>query len=111
MEELLAIADLLVSDYSSIFFDYALTGKPSIVYAPDLEAYKTQERGFYSDWPYDSGRPVALTTKELESEIAMALMQTTQSNSDESAQKAAIQKSVLENLEQIETWIIQMLKT
>lgn len=111
VEELLAIADLLVSDYSSIFFDYALTGKPSIVYAPDLETYKTQERGFYSDWPNDSGRPVALTTKELESEITMVLRQTTQSKPDESAQQAAVQKSVLENLEQIETWIVQMLES
>lgn len=111
VEELLVIADLLVSDYSSIFFDYALTGKPSIVYAPDLETYKTQERGFYSDWPNDSGRPVALTTKELESAITMVLRQTTQSKPDESAQQAAVQKSVLENLEQIETWIVQMLKS
>lgn len=111
VEELLAIADLLVSDYSSIFFDYALTGKTSIVYAPDLETYKTQERGFYSDWPNDSGRPVALTTKELESKITIVLRQTMQSKSDESAQQAAVQRSVLETLERIEAWIVQRLKS
>ena len=111
VEELLAIADLLVSDYSSIFFDYALTGKPSIVYAPDLETYKTQERGFYSDWPNDAGRPVALTTTELESEITVVLSQTMQSKSDESAQQAAVQRSVLETLERIEAWIVQRLKS
>ena len=111
VEELLAIADLLISDYSSIFFDYALTGKPSIVYAPDLETYKTQERGFYNDWPNDAGRPVALTTEALESEVTTVLRQISQSKADEPAQKAAVERSVLESLDQIEAWIIQMLKS
>ena len=111
VEELLAIADLLISDYSSIFFDYALTGKPSIVYAPDLEIYKTQERGFYSDWPNDSGRPVALTTEALESEITTVLGETTSLSANELDRQEKVQKSVLENLAQIEAWIIQKLKS
>jgi len=46
--ELLAISDILVSDYSSIFFDFALTGKPMFCYARDFENFST-ERGFYVD--------------------------------------------------------------
>lgn len=46
MQELLAGADLLLTDYSSSMFDYALTGKPCIQFALDVEAY-TRERNFY----------------------------------------------------------------
>ena len=38
--ELLAVTDILVSDYSSIFFDYLCTGRPILFYIPDLEKYE-----------------------------------------------------------------------
>lgn len=44
--ELLAITDILISDYSSIFYDYLATDKPVIFYIPDLEEYKNY-RGLY----------------------------------------------------------------
>lgn len=44
--ELLTAADILITDYSSIFFDYALLAKPIFIYAPDYEKY-IQERGAY----------------------------------------------------------------
>ncbi len=44
--ELLSITDILISDYSSIFYDYLVTDKPVIFYIPDLEKYKN-ERGLY----------------------------------------------------------------
>lgn len=44
--ELLSIVDVLISDYSSIFFDYLLTEKPMIFYVPDLKEYE-QGRGLY----------------------------------------------------------------
>lgn len=46
--ELLAIVDILISDYSSIFFDYLATGKPIVHYLYDYEAYAT-ERGVLLD--------------------------------------------------------------
>jgi len=46
---LMAATDLLVTDYSSIFFDYACSGKPMIFYMHDLEEYETEIRGFYFD--------------------------------------------------------------
>ena len=43
---LLAAVDVLVSDYSSIFFDFMVTGRPIIFFVPDLAEY-TAERGLY----------------------------------------------------------------
>lgn len=43
---LLGITDILISDYSSIFFDFLVTDRPVIFYVPDLEFYE-KERGLY----------------------------------------------------------------
>ena len=45
---LLGIADLLVTDYSSIFFDFLATGRPIVHYVPDLDDYEGT-RGLYLD--------------------------------------------------------------
>ncbi|WP_350270377.1 CDP-glycerol glycerophosphotransferase family protein [Brevibacterium sp. CBA3109] len=49
VEALIAICDLLVTDYSSIAYDFALTRKPVIHYTPDYNEYLS-ERGLYEDW-------------------------------------------------------------
>ena len=54
MQELLSVADVLITDYSSSIWDYALTGRPGFLYTPDLSAYEGS-RGFYTPielWPY-----------------------------------------------------------
>lgn len=48
LNDLLIVADVLITDYSSIVFDYTLMKKPFISYCYDYEQYKT-ERGFYFD--------------------------------------------------------------
>jgi len=50
-EELLAVTDILISDYSSVIYDYAYFGRPLILFTPDFEEYE-KECGFYED--YDS---------------------------------------------------------
>ena len=45
-DELMSVTDVLVSDYSSIFFDFLLTDHPIIFYIPDLESYR-EYRGVY----------------------------------------------------------------
>ena len=49
INDLLFISDLLVTDYSSVCFEYALLNKPMLFYAPDLEEY-TSQRDFYYDY-------------------------------------------------------------
>ncbi len=48
LNELMIASDMLISDYSSIFFDYAIQGKPMLCYTYDYERYD-RERGMYFD--------------------------------------------------------------
>ena len=47
INELYLAADILITDYSSVFFDYSNLGKPIIFYMYDLEQYAGELRGFY----------------------------------------------------------------
>ena len=54
MQELLAISDSLITDYSSSIFDFLITGRPSFIYATDRAYYETT-RGFmwkFEDTPF-----------------------------------------------------------
>lgn len=50
MQEFLLLADVLVTDYSSIFFDYLLLNRPIIFFAYDLEDYIKNDRELYEDY-------------------------------------------------------------
>lgn len=49
MSDLLLIADLLVTDYSSSASDYVLLDRPAILYQPDLNAFTASDRNMYFD--------------------------------------------------------------
>lgn len=49
INELYVLSDMLVTDYSSVFFDYAVQNRPIYFYMYDLEAYREELRGFYLD--------------------------------------------------------------
>lgn len=49
INELLLVTDLLITDYSSVIFEYAFMEKPVIFYVPDLEEYN-HSRSFYYDY-------------------------------------------------------------
>ncbi len=48
MSELMLVADVLITDYSAVIFDFAVTGRPILLYAPDLDRYDDR-RGLYLD--------------------------------------------------------------
>lgn len=67
MQELLVAADAVISDYSSLMFDFALSKKPCFQYAVDIEDYKS-DRNFYfdlSELPF----PLSTNNEELEEHI------------------------------------------
>ncbi|MEU6845867.1 CDP-glycerol glycerophosphotransferase family protein [Streptomyces sp. NPDC046716] len=69
VSELLCLADVLVTDYSSIMFDYALLDRPLVHFAPDLDDYSA-ERGSYFDLRARAGGPVVDTQEELHAALA-----------------------------------------
>jgi CDP-ribitol ribitolphosphotransferase len=62
--EVLLAGDILVSDYSSIIFEYALLNRPMAFLAPDLAAYE-RERGFFFDYRTGIPGPVMEETEQL----------------------------------------------
>ncbi len=69
INELMLVSDVLVTDYSSAIYEYALLGRPILFLAPDDAAYR-DERGFYLDFPADLPGPVHVTTESLAKAIA-----------------------------------------
>lgn len=65
MSELLAISDLLITDYSSSFFDYAITDSSLLFFMPDKKNYEEEIRGFYFPIEDSLPGPIVETKKEL----------------------------------------------
>ena len=65
INELYLISDILLTDYSSVFFDYAVLQRPIIFYCYDLDEYKNDMRGFYFDFEKEAPGPIVQTTDEL----------------------------------------------
>ena len=63
--ELYLMADALITDYSSVMFDYSILKRPMFFFAYDLEQYKNDLRGFYFDFLAQAPGPVVQTTDAL----------------------------------------------
>ncbi|MBM1105255.1 CDP-glycerol glycerophosphotransferase family protein [Aurantibacter crassamenti] len=63
-QNLLCVADVLITDYSSIMFDFMLTGKPIISYIFDLDEYVAENGGFYFSFE-EIGTTIATNSSEL----------------------------------------------
>nr|QRZ18444.1 CDP-glycerol glycerophosphotransferase family protein [Virgibacillus sp. AGTR] len=70
IRELYLIADLLITDYSSVFFDYANLKRPMLFYVYDIEEYRDNLRGFYFDFELKAPGPLVKTTEEIIKEIS-----------------------------------------
>ena len=64
INELLAAADICITDYSSVVFEYALLNRPMIFFAYDLDHYNDW-RGFYYPYEEMTPGPVCRTNEEL----------------------------------------------
>lgn len=49
IQELMLISDVLITDYSSVFFDYSVLQRPILFFTYDLDHYRDDLRGFYLD--------------------------------------------------------------
>lgn len=63
--DLYLISDILITDYSSVFFDFANLKRPILYYTYDLEKYRDVLRGFYLDMENDLPGPLLLTNDEV----------------------------------------------
>lgn len=63
--ELYTISDVLITDYSSVMFDYAHLARPMLFYVYDLEEYRDVIRGFYMDFTKEAPGPLLKSEEEL----------------------------------------------
>ena len=71
INDLYVASDLLVTDYSSVLFDYANLGRPMVFHMYDLDRYASDMRGFYLDLA-DLPGPITRTQDELVAAIRAA---------------------------------------
>ncbi len=65
INELYLAADVLLTDYSSAMFDFAITGKPVLFFVYDLARYRDDIRGFYFDFENEAPGPLLATNEEV----------------------------------------------
>ncbi|MGB4658989.1 MAG: CDP-glycerol glycerophosphotransferase family protein [Mobilitalea sp.] len=65
ISELYLISDLLITDYSSVFFDFANLKRPILFYTYDLDKYRDMLRGFYMDIETEVPGPLLFTNEEV----------------------------------------------
>ncbi|MEV6166145.1 CDP-glycerol glycerophosphotransferase family protein [Streptomyces sp. NPDC052052] len=63
--ELLLIADVLLTDYTGLMFDYAHTGRPMLFHTYDLAHYRDTVRGFCLDFETRAPGPLLVSTDEI----------------------------------------------
>ena len=63
------VSDMMITDYSSVMFDYSLLKRPMLFFAYDLENYKENLRGFYFDFVEEAPGPISKNTDQLIQDI------------------------------------------
>ncbi|UQS85715.1 CDP-glycerol glycerophosphotransferase family protein [Apilactobacillus apisilvae] len=70
ISELYLISDLLITDYSSVMFDYANLKRPMLFFAYDLDHYEEELRGFYFNYKNDVPGPLVQISSEFYNKIS-----------------------------------------
>lgn len=63
IQELYLVSDILITDYSSVMFDYANLKRPIIFFTYDIEQYRDSLRGFYFDFEKEAPGPLVVDTE------------------------------------------------
>jgi CDP-glycerol glycerophosphotransferase len=65
VSDLYLAADVMITDYSSTMFDFAVTGKPLLFFTYDLAHYRDTLRGFYFDFHLSAPGPLLHTSDQV----------------------------------------------
>jgi CDP-glycerol glycerophosphotransferase len=63
--EIYLVSDICITDYSSVFFDFANLKRPVLFYTYDIDKYRDILRGFYIDINTEVPGPLLYTTEEV----------------------------------------------
>lgn len=69
VEELYLISDIVITDYSSVMFDYTILNRPILFFTYDLEEYRDNLRGFNFDFESEAPGPLISTYEDLKEKI------------------------------------------
>ncbi|MFT4164119.1 MAG: CDP-glycerol glycerophosphotransferase family protein [Microlunatus sp.] len=69
IQELLLVSDVLITDYSSLFFDFAVLQRPILFFTYDLDRYRDALRGFYLNFEASAPGPLLGNNDELVSAL------------------------------------------
>ncbi len=83
INDLYIVSDILITDYSSVFFDYSILKRPMIFYMYDIDHYKNESNGFYFDPEDELPGPIIRDEKDL----AKAILATKKFKYDEKYKK------------------------
>ena len=70
INDLFLAADVLITDYSSVMFDFAVLDRPIYLLTPDLDTYRDQLRGFYFDFEAEAPGPIFRDVDDLVDELS-----------------------------------------
>ncbi|MFR2776322.1 MAG: CDP-glycerol glycerophosphotransferase family protein [Anaerostipes sp.] len=65
IEEMYLVSDIMITDYSSVMFDYSILNRPILFYVYDLEEYRDNLRGFNLDLEKEAPGPLIKTSDDL----------------------------------------------
>lgn len=73
INDIFLVTDILITDYSSVFFDFSFLQRPMIFYPYDIEYYMKNQRSFYFDYEQIVPGPICYTSEVLLKQISSAL--------------------------------------
>lgn len=83
ISDLYLVSDMLITDYSSVFFDYAYLQRPILFYPYDYHLYKDELRGFYLDYERDLPGQIVFEEHALMDQIGETIQHTDMSDNDQ----------------------------